>query len=224
MNKKPIIKPPAGLSRDELFFFEHAGYGWRPDQETEAEGKANTARVMARAEAEARHQGWTFHWKVDQDADSKDFAPRVPRWDLWWCRARDASGRNRASLGAVDFGRDAEPWGQPYRRVVEAELALDGLDGQGQDPVKPAILTLAQHLATLDQAVEIAQNLLLHGTMSSQDRAARDQVVQTARVSLVVLRRVALLFDSARDYLDRKDEASRPMLEEMDHIIGTPRP
>lgn len=84
--------------------------------------------------------------------------------------------------------------------------------------------TLTQHLTTLDQAVEIAQNLMLHGTMSSQDRAARDQVIQTARVSLVVLRRVASLLASARQDLERSDEADQAILGEIDHILGSPRP
>jgi hypothetical protein len=38
---------------------------------------------------------------------------------------RDKAGKVVQSLGGVDFGRDGDPWGQPYARVVEAELALE---------------------------------------------------------------------------------------------------
>jgi hypothetical protein len=40
----------------------------------------------------------------------------------------DPEGTVVANLGGVDFGRDVEPWGNPYARVVEAELASDLID------------------------------------------------------------------------------------------------
>jgi hypothetical protein len=43
----------------------------------------------------------------------------------WVCCMFDENGELVQSLGGVDFGRDVEPWGPPYRRVVEAELALE---------------------------------------------------------------------------------------------------
>ena len=33
--------------------------------------------------------------------------------------------RRRNNYGAVDFGRDGKPWGDLYRRVVQADLALE---------------------------------------------------------------------------------------------------
>lgn len=59
---------------------------------------------------------------------------RPQSYHLWQCTAWQCEGDDmgaltyRASLGGIDFGRDGEPWGNPYRRVVEAELALEALD------------------------------------------------------------------------------------------------
>ena len=112
------------------FFHEHAGYSYRPDTETKAQGRARCARAMARAEREARDAGLSFEWGVDPYSDSSDWCDDDPPWALWTCTARDATGRVVASLCAIDFGRDGEPWGDPYRRVVEAELALEALAEQ----------------------------------------------------------------------------------------------
>jgi hypothetical protein len=37
----------------------------------------------------------------------------------------DEDGKIVQSLCFIDFGRDGSPWGDSYKRVVEAELALE---------------------------------------------------------------------------------------------------
>lgn len=114
------------------FFFAHAGYSYGPG-ETPEQGRRRCAFELAKAERRASEAGWSFAWMVDPHMDSSDWDER-PRaiakadaYALWGCIARDQDGEARASLWGIDFGRDGEPWGSPYRRVVEAELALEGL-------------------------------------------------------------------------------------------------
>lgn len=119
------------LSVSEKFFFEHAGYGRNPD-ETEAQARTRGAVELAAAEAMARDEGVSFQWSVDADVTSADWIEAGQDgsrdhnpWETWMCVARDEDGKHIGSLGGVDFGRGGSPWGDPYRRVVEAELALE---------------------------------------------------------------------------------------------------
>lgn len=120
--------------KSAAFFYEHAGYSWNPQTQTREEGRAQCARALAEAEEVGRERGLSFRWEVDPDVTSADWKGnredggkyRNP-WATWCCTAYDADGRAVAHLGGIDFGRDVEPWGQPYRRVVEAELAREAL-------------------------------------------------------------------------------------------------
>lgn len=107
------------------FFFKHAGYSYDPARETALQGRRRCARVTAAAERKAREAGCAFAWEVDPYATSADWSDESPAWAQWTCVMYSAEGEVLASLGAVDFGRDGEPWGDPYRRVVEAELAAE---------------------------------------------------------------------------------------------------
>lgn len=110
------------LTLAEKFFYEHAGYSRAPN-ETEEQARTKCAIAYARAESSAREAGYSFDWDVS-DEDSRSFSDDSPGWPLYDCVIRDANGDAVDSLGACDFGRDAEwPTGS-YRRVVEAELAL----------------------------------------------------------------------------------------------------
>ena len=103
------------------FFLKHAGYSYNPATETRAQGRRNTARMLAAAEKSAA--GCSFEWSIDPDIDSSEWSDDPEPWQTWQCIMRDESGRVVNSLHGIDFGRDGEPWGDPYRRVVEAELA-----------------------------------------------------------------------------------------------------
>lgn len=106
------------------FFKQYAGWSYDPKKETPAQGKDRGARRLAAAERKASLAGFAFQWQLDPCTDSSDFSNERPPWKLWQCLMLDAEGECRQSLHAIDFGRDKEPWGDPYRRVVEAELAV----------------------------------------------------------------------------------------------------
>lgn len=102
------------------FFHEWAGYC--------VGERAIGALSLVRAERQAHDAGHSFEWSIDPEIDSSEFSDERPTWALWQCVMRagcpsDEEGRVLASLHGIDFGREGEPWGDPYRRVVEAELA-----------------------------------------------------------------------------------------------------
>lgn len=115
------------MNQDERFFYEHAAFSYNPSTQTKEQGRETTARRLAMAEQKARHEGMSFDWCVDTEIDSSDFSDESPPWELWLCLAYDAKGAIVATMGAVDFGRDVFPHSHHYRRVVEAELALEAL-------------------------------------------------------------------------------------------------
>lgn len=113
---------------DVAFFYEWAGSSYMPGKETEAEGRLRNAQEHATAEALARGLGFAFNWTIDPNGDSREFA-KGKRYDLWECVAYNGDGDAVGALCGIDFGRNEAPWGDPYRRVVEAELAMDALSG-----------------------------------------------------------------------------------------------
>lgn len=92
----------------EEFFYENAGYSYDPRVETREKGRRRCAVALARAEAWAREQEVDVVWEAD--------------WEGWSCLLAHPDGRV-ASLHAIEFGEQGED--DPYRRVVQAELALE---------------------------------------------------------------------------------------------------
>ena len=96
---------------------------------------ALTAMALARAEQTAANLGMRFVWETDHDAEAswldqpgfEDAKAEYERGDMpcEWARAElddeDGSTTILASLGGI-FGADSN-----YRRIVEAELALEAL-------------------------------------------------------------------------------------------------
>ncbi len=109
------------------FFYRHAGCSWTPAVETREQGRARGASELADAERIAREAGASFAWSIDPETDSSSFSSARPAWPLWQVIMHAPDGEVLTSLGGVDFGRDGEPWGDPYRRVCEAECALEVL-------------------------------------------------------------------------------------------------
>ena len=107
------------------FFLANAGYSYDPKTQTPMQGRRECARKLADAERGARDAGYSFHWGEDPHADSSDFSNRKPAYRLWCVDMFNPEGITVASLGGIDFGRDGSPWSDPYRRVVEAELACE---------------------------------------------------------------------------------------------------
>jgi hypothetical protein len=110
--------------KDAEFFFVNAGYSYEPGKETKTQGRKRYAKILANAEEKARDAGMSFSWEVDQCCNSL-LSNDLPEWELWVCSVYDAHGRILTSLGGVDFGPGGAPWGESYRRVVEAELACE---------------------------------------------------------------------------------------------------
>lgn len=111
------------------FFYRHAGYSY-PTGATPTQQRAhrlNGARQLYRAESEARDAGYSFDWNIDDRVGSREWTDEEPAWETWRCICRDSEGCSVASLFGIDFGPNGEPWSDPYRRVVEAELAREAL-------------------------------------------------------------------------------------------------
>lgn len=112
------------------FFAAHAGLCILPG-ESEDQARDRGAHALAAAERAASDAGCSFHWDIDPFTDSSDWSEDEP-YAVWSVVMRDGAGTVVGSLGAVDFGSGGEPWGDQYRRVVEAELASDWLTTQGE--------------------------------------------------------------------------------------------
>lgn len=103
------------------FFYKHAGSSYRPGKETKAQGKRRGAIALARAEAEASSRGWRVEWEGDPEPYEMGDAETEEPNEVLGAVLRDEDGHNLASLwGIGDPDRN-------YRRVVEAELALEAL-------------------------------------------------------------------------------------------------
>ena len=110
------------MNKAEQFFYEYAGYSYGHNGETPEQGRTRGAKRLAEAEAWAMDNCVGFEWYLSEFTN-EEFSDDKPYYRLWDCIAR--SGDRLTSLGGIDFGRDCEPWGDPYLRVVEAELALE---------------------------------------------------------------------------------------------------
>jgi len=106
------------------FFYDHSGWSYDPKTETSDEGHRKCAELLACAASRAINDGVYFDWCIDPYTDSSDFSDDDNPWSLWICRMYDNDGKIIDSLCGIDFGRDGLPHGDPYHRVVEAELAL----------------------------------------------------------------------------------------------------
>ena len=105
------------------FFYDNAGWSHDPARETSEQGRVRCAEALARAEARRKDEGAWVTWETDDipfdddvhESDEYGYIAILWRYDAVADRPVALE-----SLGAVD----AEP-GHPYRRVVEAELALE---------------------------------------------------------------------------------------------------
>jgi len=104
-----------------LFFLRNAGYSYNPETQTKQQGRAASARKLAKAERDARALGYTFEWQDDCDGDHSYLVagvdPEPETCEV--CLMLDDNGKVMQSLGCID---DAT---REYRRVVEAEMALE---------------------------------------------------------------------------------------------------
>lgn len=120
------------MTKVERFFYDNAGYSYNPATETPEQGQEKSAILLAGAERWAQEAGYDFIWDIDPYAssadwidDNEDGGKYYDPWQVWFCSMVDEKGKTVQSLHAIDFGRDGQPWGNSYRRVVEAELAAE---------------------------------------------------------------------------------------------------
>ena len=122
-------RTPYVLTDAEQFFYAHAGYSYPSGASAAEQRKARIAcaRELARAETRAKEMGLVFSWEPEEFPWDGD-VPLAPTDRLEWvaCYAfaqEDSRGRCLASLGMVA----TTSYHDPYRRVVEAELAEEAL-------------------------------------------------------------------------------------------------
>lgn len=108
------------------FFLKHAGYSYDPKTETPQQGRIKCARALAKVEREARNASFCYSWSVDEQSSQEE------GYTQWQCAMFNSDGRIVNSLHGIDFGQDGNPWSDSYRRVVEAELAIDGMTNEQQ--------------------------------------------------------------------------------------------
>jgi hypothetical protein len=108
---------------------EHAGMSYQPSIETREQGAVRSALELARAEYVARHSAVYFAWQADDDPDlswmDADARTELERGEtaMMACVLYGADGESLASLWGIHM---RDPWqADPYRRVIEAQLALE---------------------------------------------------------------------------------------------------
>jgi hypothetical protein len=117
----------ADLTKQQQFFYDHAGYIYDPATETREQGRRACAVELAAAEAWASEAGIAYEWQPD-DTTNREFTDEGPEYHLWACHMGDrANGVHMGSLSGIDLGPDSHPCRDNYARVVEAELALDAM-------------------------------------------------------------------------------------------------
>lgn len=119
LNRKELAMTETAMTPAEQFFYDHAGYGYRPTEETEEEGRVRCAQELASAEAWAQDLGLSVEWESDPDGwDFDDEADYVPSEVLG---AVLCYGKRRLPFslwGIADPSRE-------FGRVIEAELYLE---------------------------------------------------------------------------------------------------
>ena len=129
------------MTRNEQFFYEHAGYCYDPATETAEQGRARCAADLARAEQFARDHGWTAEWETDIDGcmgcecgsdECACFAGEPHETEI--CILYDQHGNILESLGGI-CGATRE-----YRRVVEAELTLSAMHSEQSSELAMEVL------------------------------------------------------------------------------------
>ena len=121
--KTKAMRPSQKLTPAQAFFFEQAGYSYHPLKETPEEGRTRGAIALAAAEAQATAAGVQFRWDRD-GMTNREWTDEGEEYGTWGCTAY-YQGEVIGSLCGIDFGNDKSPWGEPYARVVQAEIVSE---------------------------------------------------------------------------------------------------
>lgn len=117
------------LADAKRFFFENAGYSYDPTKETHEEGRRRCASDLAHAEEWLRNSDdLRVLWADDDDGDhSYTDGEGFEGYTVTTCEfcsiLNESGSVIYASLGCIDDADD------DYRRVVEAELAMEARQG-----------------------------------------------------------------------------------------------
>ena len=124
------------MTKQEQFFYDNAGSSYDPKTETKEQGQERGARRLAEAETYAAQSGWTFEWGQDDRCDhGKDCDNHSHMAE--YCLLSNGD-EVLASLSMI-CGPTSD-----YRRVVQAELALEAM---------PTPVSLATEIFNALQAV-----------------------------------------------------------------------
>ena len=105
------------MTKQEQFFYDHAGYSWNAAQgETEEQGHIRCAVELARAERWMQEVGIEARWENDPYADPMDWDGEGPMGEEAFC----------CIVGTESLCGICDP-DSNYRRVVEAELAMEAM-------------------------------------------------------------------------------------------------
>lgn len=124
------------------FFFDNGGFSYNPETETEEEGKLRSARDLAAAEAWAKTNYLTFDWNLDPEPDLSACDCGEDHGPVYTVVLFDPAGVVLGSLGGITFG-EGGLWGDPYRRVVEAEVAYEAME-EAKNPPEPTPAPLSR--------------------------------------------------------------------------------
>lgn len=117
----PLDDFTSELTDDEQFFYDHASY------DPEADDEDQRRRAQELAEAEALLKRSPAAWITWDDEDDPDTAEYPQYQATLWVQLGTAPGQDKAALLA-SHGRLAAGPDDPYRRVVEAQLAGEARD------------------------------------------------------------------------------------------------
>jgi hypothetical protein len=113
----------------EEFFYQHAGWSYNPKIETSASGRARCALRYADAERKLQSDdSLEVVWEEDDaEWDGDCPAPEYVLQAILYRRAQreDSSDQDEVLASCCSIGLNSLD--SPYRRVMEAELALEAL-------------------------------------------------------------------------------------------------
>jgi len=123
--RSKAAKARKALTREQLFFYTHAGYSYDPKTEIREQGRIRCAIELADAEATAQRLGYEYEWDYDQCPDLSWMSDEVRQQEheVLCCRIVDPENR-RYSLASLCGITDPD---SGYRRVIEAELAQEAI-------------------------------------------------------------------------------------------------
>ncbi len=116
------------VSKKEIeFFYDYAPFSYKPNEETKEEGHQRTAKELAKAEKWFNFFSFSdemrFEWEVDPDIDSSEFEDTDSPRELYICKMFYGD-QLETTIGGIDLKSATDP----YKRVIEAEMALEKID------------------------------------------------------------------------------------------------